>query len=146
MMNDKRFRDLLEKAVAGLITQEEEQEFTQVYLQPETAEVFPCIQFACDRKYIPAFYHLGNMYKKGIGCEKSLYLAFVQWTISVQNGGRGFAEIGDCYRLGAGSVNCDFNEAMEYYRKAVEHNEPRFRGISPEEWLSIPENLADDEL
>ena len=86
------------------------------------------------------------VYKKGIGCEKSIYQAFVQWTISVQNGGRGFAEIGDCYRLGAGCVEQNFNEAMKYYQKAVDNDEPRFRGVSPDEWLSIPDNLENDDL
>lgn len=145
-MNDKRFKELLEKALAGSITEEEEKELLQDYIKPETAEVFPFIQLACDHKYTPAYYHLGNMYKKGIGCEKSIYLAWVQWMISVQNGGRGFAEIGDCYRLGAGCVEQNFNEAMKYYQKAVDNDEPRFRGISPDEWLSIPENLENDDL
>ena len=145
-MNEKRFKELLKLATTGNITEETEEELLSTYINPETVAVFPYIQSACDHKYIPAYYHLGNMYKKGIGCEKSIYLALVQWTISVQNGGRGFAEIGDCYRLGVGSVSRDFDEAMEYYRKAVDNEEPRFRNISPDEWLSIPENLANDEL
>ncbi len=35
---------------------------------------------------------------------------------------------------------------MKYYQKAVDNDEPRFRGISPDEWLSIPENLENDDL
>ena len=43
-MNDKRFKELLEKALAGSITVEEEKELLQDYIKPETAEVFPFIQ------------------------------------------------------------------------------------------------------
>ena len=68
-MNDKRFEELLEKALAGSITEEEEKELLQDYIKPETAEVFPFIQLACDHKYIPAYYHLGNMYKKVSGAK-----------------------------------------------------------------------------
>ena len=36
-MNDKRFEELLEKALAGSITEEEEKELLQDYIKPETA-------------------------------------------------------------------------------------------------------------
>ena len=145
-MNEKRFNTLLGKALEGDIAPEEEKELLKDYITPETAELFPFVQLACDRKYTPAYYHLGNMYKKGSGCEKSIYLAFVQWSLSVRHGGRGYTEIGDCYRLGAGGLEENFNLAMECYQKASHNNEPRFRGITPDEWLDIPENLENDWL
>ena len=40
-MNDKRFKELLEKALTGSITEDEEKELLRDYINPETAEVFP---------------------------------------------------------------------------------------------------------
>ena len=65
-MNDKRFEELLEKALAGSITEEEEKELLQDYIKPETAEVFPFIQLACDHKYLfPDLQHHPGKYGNG---------------------------------------------------------------------------------
>lgn len=143
-MSSKRFEELLKKAIAGNITENEKAELLNDYIEPETPELFSYVQTACDHKYSPAYYSMGNMYLKGAGCEKSVYLAFVYWNHSVNAGGRGYTEIGDCYRLGAGGVDQDLNEALDFYRKASEHGEVRFANISPEEYIAVPEHPEDE--
>lgn len=129
-MNDKHFLDLLEKAIVKEITQNEEFELWNYIDECESPDV-EFLKFACDKKYVPAYSALGNIYGKGELCPQDWDKAIEYWQKAATEGDREYLRLdtcyinlGDCYRLGNG-VDKDYNIAWHYYKLAIEYKQER---------------------
>ena len=117
---DKCFEELLNKAIAGAMSPQAEEEFQDEYLyQIDEAKAFKYLKTATERGYAPAYHELGKSYLLGKGCDESVEQALHYLNLALANGYEGDLELGDCYRLGLG-VTRDFETAWKHYSKAIE--------------------------
>lgn len=98
------------------------------YLRPYPREkrAFECFTIAAEADIPEACYKLGDMYKKGIGCEPDAAAAFRWYAQASQLAeherpvvlGSIALRLADCYEEGFGCEQ-DFARALEWYEKAV---------------------------
>ena len=129
-MNNSYFYNLLEKALKKTITEKEEFELWDYIDECESPDV-EFLKFACDKKYVPAYSTLGNIYSKGELCPQDWSKAIEYWEKAAAEGDREYLrldecyiKLGDCYRLGNG-VEKNYNIAWHYYELAVEYKQER---------------------
>lgn len=127
-MSKKRLDELLDKMNREAISEDESDELWN-YIYPGDTPVFEYIETACKKNYIPAYYAMGKILSHGKICKQDWNKAIDYWQLSVQNGGEGFIELGDCYRLGTG-VEKNYAIARKYYLSAIEFEHER--GECPE--------------
>ena len=127
---NSHFYNLLEKALAKTITEEETFELWDYIDKWESPDV-EFLKFACDKKYVPAYSTLGNIYCKGELCPQDWNKAIEYWKKAAAEGDREYLRLdecyinlGDCYRLGNG-VEKDFDIAWHYYELAIEYKQER---------------------
>ena len=116
--------------MAKAITQEEEFELWNYIDEWESPDV-EFLKLACDKKYVPAYSTLGNIYSKGELCPQDWNKAIEYWKKAAAEGDREYLRLdecyinlGDCYRLGNG-VEKDFDIAWHYYELAIEYKQER---------------------
>ena len=136
-MKNKTIFDLLEKALAKTITQEEEFELWDYIDEHESPDV-EFLQFACDKKYVPAYSTLGKIYSKGELLKQDWNKAIEYWKKAAAEGDRDYLRLdecyimlGDCYRLGNG-VSKNYEIAWQYYEQAVEYKQERCEYPEPD--------------
>ncbi len=113
-LSDIRFKELIQKAVDGTISDQEDEEIDQFF---ESKDSFHYFKIAADYGYPYAYYVLGKAFLYGEHTEQSYPQALHYLNIAIQKDKWGNAELGDCYRLGRG-VEKNFELAWKYYNQA----------------------------
>lgn len=135
------FETFLDRTVNRECSDSEEDAFREKYIYSEKEEDFCYIKKAVERGYVAAYEYLAARYAKGNGCPEDWEKAFYYWNLSVQNQRFGYTMIGDCYRLGKGTIK-NYDKAWEAYEKALLEEECRDSnddGPSVQELLLISE-------
>ena len=148
-MNNSYFYNLLEKALKKTITEKEEFELWDYIDECESPDV-EFLKFACDKKYVPAYSTLGNIYSKGELCPQDWNKAIEYWEKTASEADKDYLRLdecyinlGDCYRLGNG-VEKNFDTAYNYCQLAIENNQERGELPEPAEILLLA--CQDDDM
>ena len=148
-MNENRFYELLDKAVANTIDEDEEDELWDYLWHCESTDM-EFIQYACSKNYIPAYSYLAKIYAQGKLCPQNWNKAIECWEKIASEADKDYLwlsecyiKLGDCYRLGNG-VEKNFDTAYNYYRLAIEKNQARGELPEPKQILLL--NCENDDL
>lgn len=98
----------------------DKEQFQKVYAVFNTPEkAFTYLKAASDKGNIQALSYLGDLYRKGIGCElsydKALELYEEAYNLGDQKSGY---NIGYCYFKGLGSVDQNYEKAINWFKKS----------------------------
>lgn len=141
-MNNIYFYELVEKAVANKITDDEEDELRGHLWHCEEQDM-EFVQYVCEKNYIPAYDYLANIYAQGKLCQQDWNKAIECWEKIATEAeddyiwlSECYIKLGDCYRLGNG-VEKNFDTAYKYYLLAIEKNQERGKLPEPRQMLLL---------